>query len=434
MATDHVPRPLLAAELLSVGTEITVGETVDTNAGEIARSLVAAGVRVSRVTALPDELGAVADAFRDALSRADLVVSTGGLGPTPDDLTREAIAHVLGETPDVDPELLAWLEGLWARRGLPFPVANVKQAWVIPSAQPLPNPNGTAPGWFVDAGDGRVVVALPGPPREMRPMWSDEAWPRLRARGVGRGLVVRTLRLSGIGESQVADLLGDEVLRATNPVVATYARHEAVDVRISAFDEEATDGRPARSAAQLADAAEAGVLAQVGEHVWARGSTSWAEAVDAALAARGLTLATLETGTQGALATLLAETTRRRRAEIVEPAEPEGPAPEDEAVAPAMDPPGEPVEGDPLAAAALDLRARTGVDVALAARARPRGRDMVLRVAIATDRGVRMATRAVFLSGSQGRHRAGIAAALVLLRLLEAEAAETAGAVVRPTG
>jgi len=127
--------------------------------------------------------------------------------------------------------------------------------------------------------------------------------------------------------------------------------------------------------------------------------------------------------------TLLAETTRRRYAEIVEPAVPEGPAPEDEAVGPTMDPPGPPGEGDTLAAAALDLRQRTGVDVGLAARARPRGRDMVLRVAIATDRGVRTATRAVFLSGSQGRHRAGISAALVLLRLLEAEAA---GAAARP--
>jgi len=427
-AKEPTPRPLLVAELLSVGTEITVGETLDTNAAEIARSLVAAGVRVGRLTAVPDDLELVANTFRDALSRADLVVSTGGLGPTPDDLTREAVALVLGETPSVDPALLAWLEDLWARRGLPFPATNVKQAWVIPSAEPLPNPNGTAPGWFVNAAEGRVIVALPGPPREMRPMWSDEAWPRLRERGVGRGMVVRTLRLSGIGESQVADLLG-ETLRATNPVVATYARHEAVDVRISAFDEPGAGDRPARPAAELADAAEAAVLALVGEHVWARGTTSWAEAVDAALAARGLTLATTEIGTQGALATLLAETTRRRYAEIVEPAVPEGPAPEDEAVGPTMDPPGPPDEGDTLAAAAVDLRQRTGVDVGLAARARPRGRDMVLRVAIATDRGVRTATRAVFLSGSQGRHRAGISAALVLLRLLEAEAA---GAAARP--
>ena len=110
---------------------------------------------------------------------------TGGGARTPDDLTREALALVCGEIPTVDPDLLAWLRGLWDRRGMPFPDANIKQAWVIPSATALPNPNGTAPGWLVARPDGRVVVTLPGPPREMRPMWQDEALPRLRERGLG---------------------------------------------------------------------------------------------------------------------------------------------------------------------------------------------------------------------------------------------------------
>ncbi len=230
-----------------MGAELTVGETRDTNSGEIARSLSEAGAAISRITVLPDRLGVVSGAFRAALRRADLVVSTGGLGPTPDDLTREAIAAVLGETPVVDADLEAWLRGLWKRRHLPFPEINRKQAWLVPSAQPLANPNGTAPGWWIDRPDGRVVVLLPGPPREMRPMWFELALPRLRELGLGRGLISRTLRLSGIGESQVADLLGEAVLRRSNPEIATYARADAVDVRLSATAGRGrTAERPAR--------------------------------------------------------------------------------------------------------------------------------------------------------------------------------------------
>lgn len=391
---DAPARPILAAEVLSVGTEITVGETTDTNAGEIARSLVQAGIRVTRVQALPDELDVVVDAFRDALTRADLVVSTGGLGPTPDDLTREAVAQLLGETPTVDPELRAWLEDLWARRGQPFPEVNLKQAWVIPSASALANPHGTAPGWWVDAPDGRVIVTLPGPPREMRPMWTEQAWPRLRARGPGRDMVVRTLRLTGIGESQVADRLGDALLRARNPAVATYARVEAVDVRIAAVDERSPDGPVVRTAASLADAAEASVLAAVGEHVWARDATTWAAAIDAALEARGLSLATREEGTHGALVGLLGEAGRLLHAEVV--------------AAPR----------DPLADVAAGLRARTGLDVALAMRIRPRGNDTAVGIALATAAGVQRARRLAFLSGPLGRQRAAIATAWVLLDAL----------------
>src|ERR1044072_2976139 len=183
-ASEH--RQILTAELLSIGSELTVGETRDTNAGELARALTGRGVRVTRIAARPDDLVQVTDAFAGGLARSDLVVSTGGLGPTPDDLTREAIAAATGETPRTDPELEGWLRGLWARREVPSPELTLKQAWLIPSASALPNPNGTAPGWFVDRPDGRVIVALPGPPREMRPLWDGWILPRLQSRGLGR--------------------------------------------------------------------------------------------------------------------------------------------------------------------------------------------------------------------------------------------------------
>ena len=166
--TTSPGRTLRVAGLLSVGSELTVGETRDTNSGEIARELTQYGVRVARIQALPDELETVRGAFAAALSNAGLVVSTGGLGPTPDDLTREAIAAATGETVAIDPDLEAWLRNLWARRNMPFAPINLKQAWLIPSATAIPNPNGTAPGWWVDVKGGQVIVALPGPPRARR--------------------------------------------------------------------------------------------------------------------------------------------------------------------------------------------------------------------------------------------------------------------------
>ncbi len=392
MDLPHPPgRRLRVAELLAVGAELTVGDTRDTNSGELARSLTEAGVTIARINVLPDRLGVVAGAFRAALRRADLVVSTGGLGPTPDDLTREAIARVTGETPHVDPELEAWLRQLWTRRGLPYLEINRKQAWLIPSATPLANPNGTAPGWWIDRPDGRVAVLLPGPPREMRPMWADLALPRLRQRGLGSGLVSRTLRLTGIGESQVADLLGEDALRRTNPEIATYARVDAVDVRISA------SGSGARSAETLLDETEAFVLARLGSYVWARGATTWAQAIGSELNRLGWSLAIREIGTRGSVSSLLAELPQLSRVEVLS---------------------GQPGTAAGLEAAARAVAATAVTEVGLAVGARARGDDMVISVAVATPAGGQGERTLAFLGGSPGRSRAALLGAAVLLRRL----------------
>ena len=390
-------RRLLRAELISVGSELTVGETRDTNSGELARSLTTMGVAIGRIQAVPDELEAVVDAFSGALSRADLVVSTGGLGPTPDDLTREAVARVAGEVPAVDPDLEAWLRGLWSRRGIPMPDLNLKQAWLIPSATALPNANGTAPGWWVDRPDGRVVVALPGPPREMRPIWSDAVLPRLRERGAGEAHVTRTFRLAGIGESAVADRLGEELLRATNPSVATYARWDAVDVRISATGP---------TAGPVVDATARRVLEIVGDHVWAEGETTWAEAIGEILVNRAWTLASVEVGTGGALAALLADRDWLRIAEVLDAA---GPA----------------ASTDDLEALAASAMTRARADVAVAVRGRPREDDTAIDVLAITPARVHRERHTVFLGGPIGRSRAGLAAASLLLAELRRANAAT---------
>ncbi len=387
---DPQARVLRIAEVLSIGSELTVGETRDTNAGELARSLSEAGVDVRRMTALPDDRAPVEEAIRDGLRRADLVVSTGGLGPTPDDLTREAIAATFDEIPSVDPDLEIWLRAIWSRRRVDFPELNLKQAWLIPSATAIPNQAGTAPGWWVDRPDGRVVVALPGPPREMRPMWSDWVIPRLRERGVGREVASRTYRLTGIGESAVAELLGDALLRGRNPLVATYARADAVDVRISAV---AADGR---SAQDLVSMAAGPVLEALRTHVWAMGETTWAEAIGRRLTELHWTLATVEAGTGGALIGLLGELPMLVEASVL--------------------------AGDRqrIEEIARTARARAGSDVGVAVRARRRGADTAVSVAVATPREVHREQRLALFGGTHGRGRAALVAASILLTRLQA--------------
>jgi nicotinamide-nucleotide amidase len=402
-------RQLLTAELLSIGSELTVGDTRDTNAGELARSLTALGVRVGRLTALPDQLEAVTEAFRLGSARSDLIVSTGGLGPTPDDLTREAIAAACGETPEVDPDLEAWLRELWRRRGMPFPELNVKQAWRIPSATILANPNGTAPGWLVTRVDGRVIVALPGPPREMRPMWAEHAVPLLRSIGIGAQVAVRTYRLTGIGESQVANLLGEPLLRAANPIVATYARAEAVDVRISAVP------APPRSAAELVDEAAARVLDQLGAYVWATGETTWSEAIGARLVELGWTLAAVEIGTGGSLSTLLGDPEWFRFDEIIDPEAPAALAHEStDGSEPAQE-----LDHD-LVRFARRARELGGAEVGVAVRTRHRSGDTAVTIAVSTPEGDRQVRRVVFLTGPLGRTRSALAVAAFLLETLGA--------------
>lgn len=409
----------MTAELLSIGSELTVGETRDTNSSEIARSLTGFGVVVRRIQALPDDLDAVRDAFSAALVSVDLVVSTGGLGPTPDDLTRESIGAAIGESPAVDPELENWLRTLWSRRGIPMPELNLKQAWLVPSATALRNGAGTAPGWWVDRPDGRVIVALPGPPREMRPMWTESVLPRLQERGAGGDVAVRTFRLFAIGESSVAERLGDALLRGANPEVATYARVEAVDVRISAHPERASGSRADRTAQELVDEAAAHVEETLGEHIWAEGETTWAEAIGAELGRHGWTLAAVEVGSGGSFSALLGDQPWVRLAESLGADAPAAETHIDAAAADAAE-----IADDgaapPTATAGLEQLARRaleigGSDVAIGIRVRERGADTAVTVVVVTPHRVHRERRLAFLGGSPGRLRAALVASAALL-------------------
>ncbi len=396
------PRPILTAVLLAVGSELTTGETRDTNSGDLAHSLSGAGVDVAWVSALPDRLGTVVGAICGALDVADIVVTTGGLGPTPDDLTRESIASVCDEQPEVEPELARWLRHLFERRGIPFAETNLKQAWLLPSATAIPNDRGTAPGWWVDRPDGRVIVALPGPPSEMKPMWQGWVLPRLRERGLGQTRVTRTYRLAGIGESIVTSLLGETLLRAENPVVATYARADAVDVRISAV---AAAGRPAT---QLAEEAASVVLAKLGEYVWGHDDDTWPVVLGRTLEKLGWDAALVEIGTGGSAARLLGDAPWLKATRSLAADDVAGSA--------------------PLAELAAQARETTGASAGLAVRAVDTGEDTRVELAAVGPWGASESSQTAFLGGSEGRRRAGIAAAAFLNGILRTAASEQASA------
>jgi hypothetical protein len=285
---------------------------------------------------------------------------------------------------------------------LQFPEINLKQAWVIPSCEALANPNGSAPGWFVTRPDGRVVVALPGPPREMRPMWENEVLPRLRARGLGRDLAVRTFRLTGIGESQVAELLGEEILRRQDPEVATYARLEAVDIRVSASGSGGA-GPDGGSAQARVDEASAIVLERLGDYVWAEGDTSWSAAIGERLAQLGWRLAIEEIGTGGQLAALLGDVDWLALAKV-------RPLPSSNAQ--------DTETGTDLVERAVRVRSSAAVQVGLAVRVRPRGNELAVSIAIVTPHGEQRHTRTTYTGGGMGRTQSALLAAAALTAAL----------------
>ena len=227
----HPPTDGPLAELLSIGSELLAGETVDTNAAHLGASLATLGIPLRSVRLLPDDRAAIAAAFAEARSRVPLVVATGGLGPTHDDLTREGVADALGEELRPDLELEGALRERFAAYGGTMPESNLRQALRIPSAEALANPIGSAPGWWVDR-DESVTVLMPGVPSEMRRMWSEQVVPRLERRFALRPVRARTVKTFGIGESALAELVGDLLTAPGEGIEAgIYAHDDGVHLR-----------------------------------------------------------------------------------------------------------------------------------------------------------------------------------------------------------
>jgi nicotinamide-nucleotide amidase len=291
------------AELLSIGSELLMGETVDTNAAFLGREMAALGLPLRGARMLPDDRRVIGAAFTDARLRAAVVLATGGLGPTHDDLTREAVADALGEELREDPGLLVTLEERFRAFGR-MPEANRRQAMLIPSALPLANPIGSAPGWWVDR-DGCVLVLMPGVPSEMRSMWADEVRPRLAERFARAPLSVRTVKAFGIGESAMAERLSHLLERPPDGVEAgIYARDDGVHVRFSS----AGDATLLEPLAQEARAA-------LGDDSYGGDEDELAAAALTRLAQLGVgTLSSWEADTEGTLLAILSGTAAREGA------------------------------------------------------------------------------------------------------------------------
>ncbi|MBF0501529.1 MAG: CinA family nicotinamide mononucleotide deamidase-related protein [Candidatus Riflebacteria bacterium] len=293
----------LRAEIISIGTELLLGEITDTNAPFLACELKKHGVDVFHKQTVGDNRVRLAEAFRLAATRADLIVTSGGLGPTAGDLTREAIADLVGQTPVIDQNLLAGLTDLFSAKKRKMPDINRKQAWLIPAATSLANPIGTAPGWLVSIGSTRII-ALPGPPHEMQRMWLEQALPKLDL--PDSAFFATILHTFGIGEGNLVERLA-KWIHGANPTIATYARPHGVDIRVAA-------SAPTKAEAEtIAQPIVEDIITLVGNACYGRDEETLAGVVMKTLAASELTVAVGERFTAGRLCELFLETSVHAR-------------------------------------------------------------------------------------------------------------------------
>lgn len=287
-------------ELVTVGTELLLGFTVDTNSAWIGTALSAHGVHIQRRTTVPDSPDAIRAAVDEALTRTGFVLTTGGLGPTRDDITKNVIADLLQMPLQFDDAIWAMLTDRWARLGRTLVESNRTQAMVPLGGTVLPNHWGSAPGLWLESARG-VVVMLPGVPNEMRQLMEHEVLPRLASRGDGSVIRSATVRTSGIGESALAEQIA-ALEDGLAPLTLAYLPGVAgVDLRLTAW------GLAPAAADDLLAAASDRLRTAIGAHAWGTGEDDLAELLLAALRRVGKTLAVAESCTGGLLGGRLTE-------------------------------------------------------------------------------------------------------------------------------
>ncbi len=290
----------MRAETISIGTELLLGEITDTNAVWIAQRLAEVGVDLYFRTTVGDNVGRIVDAIKHALTRADVIITTGGLGPTIDDMTREAVARATNRDLVLDETLLAQIRERFGKWGTPMSENNVRQAYVPRGATPIENPVGTAPVFIVEI-DGHYVISLPGVPREMKFLMETRILPWLREKtGDERIILSKTLRTCAIGESLVDSKITD-LEESTNPTVGLLAHPGQTDVRVTA------KAKTRAEAEALIKEMEARVRERLGDWVYGVGEETVPEVVARVLAARNWRIAIAETNTVGKIAEALRE-------------------------------------------------------------------------------------------------------------------------------
>ncbi len=289
----------MKAEIISVGTELLLGEITDTNASFLASQLPVLGIDLYWISQVGDNQARLVEVLRRAWQRSDLVLITGGLGPTEDDLTREAVAEMLAEKLSIEPAIKREIEEYFARLGRSMSPSNIKQAAIIPSAEAIHNIQGTAPGWWVER-DGHILVAMPGPPGELKSMWHKEILPRIRPRFSGAIILSRTIKTFGLSEATVGELVSP-LLSSINPTLAIYAKADGIHLRITAKDQSQAQ------AASIIAGYEADVRLILGEHIWGTDNETLEGVVGKLLTEKGASLAVMESCTGGLLATTITD-------------------------------------------------------------------------------------------------------------------------------
>ena len=290
---------MATAEIITIGTELLLGQLVDTNTAAIASALADSGIDVYRETSVGDNADRIAQALREALDRADAIVCAGGLGPTVDDLTREAVAAATKRPLELDQGVLDDLRAWFASVGRRMSPNNARQAMFPRGSTILENPKGTAPGFSLDLGD-KVIVVMPGPPREMQPMLRDHVIPILTSKFELQSVIAtRVLRTAGISESEVDARINDLFRAGVNPSVAVLAHLGEVDVKLTA------KAKSREAAHALIDQLEPEIRKHLGDHIFSSNGASLAEALGSSLRGRRWSIAVAESCTGGLLGAMI---------------------------------------------------------------------------------------------------------------------------------
>lgn len=296
----------MQAEIVTIGTELLLGKIVDTNAAYIAQQLATIGLDLYYKTTVGDNEGRIASVLQQALARSDVVITSGGLGPTVDDVTRQAVARATDRELVLDEKLLAQIEARFARHGFTMSENNRRQAYIPQGAIPIENPVGTAPAFIVETEQG-LIVSLPGVPRELKHLMETRVIPFLREK-LQTGQVIiksKTLRTCGIGESTVDSRIGD-LMRSSNPTVGLAAHPGQTDVRITAKAE--NEAQADRLIAEM----EEKLRERLGDVIYGIEEQKLEDVVATMVAERGLSVAIVETNTQGLIAQRLENASQDR--------------------------------------------------------------------------------------------------------------------------
>ncbi len=291
---------MTTAEIVAIGTELLLGEIQDTNTRYLARHLRDIGIDLYRATIVGDNPNRIAQAVRESLARADLVITTGGLGPTIDDPTRQAVAQAAGVPLEFRPELWEQIQNRFARYGRKATENNRRQAYIPKGAVAVENPIGTAPAFIVEK-ELQTIISLPGVPRELEYLWKQQILPYLKHRYRLHSLIkVRVIHLAGIGESQVDEWISD-LETQDNPTVGLLAHPGQIDIRVAAKAESE------EQADHLINLAETVVRERCGDHIYGTDTTTLEQVVIEKLMARRWNLTIIECGLSGALSARLTE-------------------------------------------------------------------------------------------------------------------------------